>query len=371
MPAGRGAVAVVAVEGDDAFELVSGFFSPRNEDAWRRREIGRIFYGRWNGTKEDIDAPPEDVIVCCVNENAVEVHCHGGVAAAARISDDLTGAGGQPRDWKAWIAEREPNALRAAARIALASAPTERTANILLDQYNGSLETAIRMIAGRLESAPSQAAVELQQLVDRGIIGLHLTEPWRVVIAGAPNVGKSSLINAMLGYERAIVFDQPGTTRDVVRATTAFDGWPVALADTAGLRVSTDPIESEGILRAKQAASIADCLLLVFDASQRWTAECQTLADEWPAAIIVFNKSDLKTEPDLSKADGIFTSALQGQGIDDLIGAIVRRLIDVDLQPGDAVPFASEQIEQLEMAANLVRQGDSAAAKKALLALLK
>ena len=93
-----------------------------------------------------------------------------------------------------------------------------------------------------------------------------------MVIAGPPNVGKSSLINALLGFQRAIVFDLPGTTRDVVTAVTALDGWPVELSDTAGLRSSDDPLELAGIEQAHRQAAAADCLLLVFDASQPWSA---------------------------------------------------------------------------------------------------
>ncbi len=78
-------------------------------------------------------------------------------------------------------------------------------------------------------------------------LGTHLATPWRVVLAGAPNVGKSSLINALLGYGRAIVFDQPGTTRDVVTADAAIEGWPITLADTAGLHDASDATESAGI----------------------------------------------------------------------------------------------------------------------------
>ena len=74
-----------------------------------------------------------------------------------------------------------------------------------------------------------------------------MLEPWKVVLAGAPNVGKSSLINALLGYDRAIVHDTPGTTCDVVTASAAFGGWAVELADTAGLRATIDPLETHGV----------------------------------------------------------------------------------------------------------------------------
>ena len=90
---------------------------------------------------------------------------------------------------------------------------------------------------------------------------------WRVVIAGPPNVGKSSLINAMAGYERAIVSPLPGTTRDVVTLTTAIDGWPVQLADTAGLRASDDELESAGVKLAGAALAAADLVILVCDAT--------------------------------------------------------------------------------------------------------
>ena len=82
------------------------------------------------------------------------------------------------------------------------------------------------------------AAARIREWLAWEDFGLHLTRPWNVVLAGRPNVGKSSLINALLGYTRSIVFDQPGTTRDVVTAATAIDGWPIELSDTAGLRES-------------------------------------------------------------------------------------------------------------------------------------
>src|SRR5690606_16577637 len=105
-------------------------------------------------------------------------------------------------------------------------------------------------IAAGGEDVPArfeEARRRLAALVDRAPLGLHLTRPWHVALAGAPNVGKSSLLNAVLGYGRAIVFDQPGTTRDVLDAVTAIDGWPVRLTDGAGLRESVDALEAAGV----------------------------------------------------------------------------------------------------------------------------
>ncbi len=120
------------------------------------------------------------------------------------------------------------------------------------------------------------------QVLARWPIGSHLVEPWRVVLAGPPNVGKSSLVNALVGYQRAIVYDAPGTTRDMVTAITALEGWPVELCDTAGLRSSREAIEAEGVRLARQAAAAADALVLVFSAQEPWQADRQQLLDQWP-----------------------------------------------------------------------------------------
>src|SRR5262249_19824288 len=158
-----------------------------------------------------------------------------------RIVKDLVSAGARQRDWQKSIEADEPNPIRRAARTAIAEAITMRTAAILLDQYHGALETEIDAIHSSLRASPPEkdtAACRLEALLGRASIGLHLVRPWRVTIAGPPNVGKSSLLNALAGFERAIVFDQPGTTRDVLTVLTAIDGWPIELADTAGWRES-------------------------------------------------------------------------------------------------------------------------------------
>ncbi len=302
---------------------------------------------------------------------------------------DLMQAGAVEERWSDWIRGHENTRIRAAARIALANCVTQRTAAILLDQYHGALEAALSQIVDWLASPhfgpfdkthatprPEEvgddlkAVASLGKLLARAPLGLHLTQPWQVVIAGPPNMGKSSLINVLLGYQRAIVFDQPGTTRDVVTDLTALDGWPIEFSDTAGLRTSEDPLESIGVERAIEKAHSADLLLLVFDTSQPWTTAYQHLVETWPAALFVHNKCDLPAVTATNKPAGLQASALTGEGIESIATAIVGRLVTVGLQPGDAVPFTAEQVEQLQSALAAVRSGDFEAACHGLLAML-
>ncbi len=362
-PSGRGAVAVIAIDGPNAAQLVEKFFRPRGEKAFADQPLGRITYGRWGNDLA------EDVVACCRAESQIEIHCHGGAVAAQRIVDDLASAGAAAQTWADWIAQHEISPLRGAARTALAHATTHRAASILLDQYHGALDAALRQIVARLDSADVQSvAKEIDQLLARAALGMHLTHPWHIVIAGPPNVGKSSLLNAILGYQRAIVLDQPGTTRDVVTAITAIDGWPMVLSDTAGLRDSGDPLEAAGAIRAAEQAQAADCLLLVFDVSQPWTAADAQLIEKFPRALVVGNKRDLIVSPTTPAT--VFTSALTGDGIENLLKQICARLVPLELRPGDAVPFTQRQVEQLRLAHNASIFDDISAARSALLSLL-
>ena len=176
----------------------------------------------------------------------------------------------------------------------MAEARTTRTAAILLDQYRGALGRALDEIEASLQAGDKQAAREqTEALLAHAATGLHLTRPWQVVVAGRPNVGKSSLINAIAGYHRAIVHSTPGTTRDVVGLQTAMEGWPVEISDTAGLRETGEEIERAGIDLAQQKIVAADLVVLVFDNSLPWSEQDQALVESHPAALLLYNKSDL------------------------------------------------------------------------------
>jgi tRNA modification GTPase len=179
-----------------------------------------------------------------------------------------------------------------------------------------------------------------------------------VVIAGPPNVGKSSLVNALAGYQRSVVSEVAGTTRDTVSVRTAFDGWPVELIDTAGLR-DAGGLEGEGIDRAKRVLSEADLVVWVMDASSRDEVypDDETLAAvKLPLAtgwILVMNKSDrsLGWQPNYPPG-AIHLSAKTGENIARLAEWIAYRLVPDPPTPNSAVPFTPQLTALIEAAGN-------------------
>ena len=340
-PPGRGAVATLRVEGSGAVEVVESCFLARSGRPLAACGADQIVVGRFGGDSG------EEVVVRRCGEAAVELHCHGGRAAVARIEESLVSAGCRRLAWREWIEAQSDDPIASAALVALAEARTERTAAILLDQYHGALRGEMNQIRQEIDrgEAPS-ARQRIDALLAREQLGWHLTRPWSVVLAGRTNVGKSSLLNALAGYARAIVHATPGTTRDAVAITTAIDGWAVELCDTAGLRAAEDAVERAGIDRARERLARADVVVLVADRSVHWSADDQALCDRWPTALLVHNKCDLPPMPN-SRPAGLSTSALCGEGIDALLAAIGRRLVPNPPAPGVPLPFSSEQVETL------------------------
>jgi tRNA modification GTPase len=245
-----------------------------------------------------------------------------------------------------------------------------------LDQYHGALRREVEAIHGMLSEGNSgKAAERIERLLNLADFGLHLTRPWRVVIVGRPNVGKSSLVNALAGYQRAIEFDQPGTTRDVVSVTTAFDGWPVELSDTAGLHPTSDEMELAGIALALDELRRADLAVWLLDANiltgetaqsveEIVAQQAEDVAAPWNRlrTLIVVNKCDLAAPPAHWEGDFLAVSATVGTGLPELIETVARRLVPQAPPAGGAVPFTLRQIKLLREALEHFRHAPSAAA---------
>lgn len=346
---GRGAVAVVRVWGPDALAVADSAFRPHRPPGLSGSPVGRSRVGR-------VGAGLGDEVVAVVLPGLpaeVEIQCHGGPEPVAMVVEALVSAGAAAASPEDWLGATAASPIAAAAWADLARAETVRVAEILLDQAQGALDAAIREMIDKASRENATALSLLDILIDRSAVGLRLIDGWRVSLAGRPNVGKSRLMNALAGYERAIVDPSPGTTRDVVTVRTALAGWPVELADTAGLREADDPIEAAGVAMARARHRADDLVLLVMDRSVEVSAADRALMSAYPDALIVANKVDLPTHWE-DDPIGLATSAATGEGIEALVAAIASRLVPSLPTPGAAVPFRGDQVERLKRARGLL-----------------
>jgi tRNA modification GTPase len=196
-------------------------------------------------------------------------------------------------------------------------------------------------------------------------VGVHLVQPWRILVAGPVNAGKSSLLNALVGYERAITSPQPGTTRDLVSVQTAFAGWPMQLTDTAGWRPDASGLEGQGIAKMLQSAADADLVLWVEDATQPALAPPAAIAARpW---LRVCNKIDLCQEP---RAGCLNISAQTGVGLACLQQRIVATLVGPAPAPDAALLFTPRQRDAVARARAAARSADWRGAAQELADLL-
>jgi tRNA modification GTPase len=343
-PPATGAIATLALYGPDAWAVVKELFVPAGNtsarhdffEQWQRRTETETF---WLGRFGDAKLGGVDEVVVVLKSAApvpsFEIHCHGGLQVIALLEEAIIARGVHKCSWQElWTLQKE-DAVQPAALAALAEASTTRTAAILLDQYHGALTREIAEIVDLLQKQDERATAKLQALARWSTLGQHLTKPWKVVVAGAPNVGKSSLINRLAGHQRCVVAPTPGTTRDVVSTRNALDGWPVELVDTAGQRESGEALEQEGIDLARTVAAEADLCLWLVDSSA---------APVWPPSMphvhLVVNKIDLPPAWDLETAAGaVRVSATTGAGVEELCQSISRWLVPAAPPAGTAVPF--------------------------------
>ena len=337
---GPGALATTALWGDGAAAVLNSCFHPKGKTTPGAMDLSAVLFGQLI----DPEAPEEtgeDVVVARTDKTGFAIHGHGGSAAIARTARILSQLGAKESDAEHWRIHQNVSEENRKILSMLEQAPTYRTASILLDQYNGAGRRTREKIAQlRLEGKEEQAQEMEKRFYETKSVAQRLLVPWKVVFIGRPNVGKSSLLNAVLGYQRSIVNAQQGTTRDLVQAQTTIDGWLFEFVDAAGIRETTDELEREGVNRAISSITEADLVVRLFDDAdsmkeieQARTSESFRLA---VPTIDVMNKCDLASTSQTNESV-LRVSAVDGTGIEELLQTIVQTLIPNPPQPGEGV----------------------------------
>jgi tRNA modification GTPase len=352
---GEGAIAVLRISGSEAISLVAQIF--RGSTAPQKMEPRRSYFGEIYDATGVIDQVLLAVFrrpQTYTGEDLVEISCHGGILVTRKILSLLLNAGArsaEPGEFtqRAFLngkmdltqAEAVMDLIRAQTELALRAANEQLAGHLgreltkIQDQLLTTLahieayidfpdegispETG-KMLFDRLE----ETGASLARLIATADQGRILRHGLRTVIYGEPNVGKSSLLNLLLGYDRAIVSETPGTTRDTIEETINVRGIPVRLIDTAGKRSSKDSIELEGIRRTELQLAQADLVLQVVDASLPSGDERQPVALNGRESnrVLVLNKVDLGLHPDWAASPGVRFSCRTREGEEALNQAI-------------------------------------------------
>lgn len=374
-PIGAGGISIIQLAGSGATAVLDRFFHSPRKLPLATAQAGALLYGRLLRNDELLDEVIVEIGGTAARETLL-INCHGGMVAARRILDALAEAGAREVVAAELPAFAEVfgalSAVQCEAAELLPRAPTLRVARMLLAQYHGAFEAAIASAGDALEREDNTGKAEavISRLLATAVFGRRLFDPPRVVVAGRPNVGKSTLTNALLRFERVLVHSTPGTTRDAVEDVFAVDGVPFRLVDTAGIRQGESDVEREGVARGVSELALADLALFIFDGAVELQPEDETvLAETAPRTIIpVINKSDLpqRLAPDtLAQRLGAvpaFVSALRGTGIRQLEERILAAVYPALPADGEGVVFTERQSALLAQAAVALQANDSAQA---------
>jgi tRNA modification GTPase len=367
-PAGEGAIALVRISGVNAIDVADKIFRGKEKPsrfASHVQHFGEIV----DGAERLIDQVMLSIHrapASYTGEDLVEISCHGGTLVSAHLLEVCLRAGARaarPGEFteRAFL-NGKMDLTQAEAVIDLIRARTDLALRSATEQLEGRLGERIRRIRDELISmtahinasidfpeegiAPDEgeklrarldsvceAIAALLATADQGRI---LREGVRVVIYGATNAGKSSLLNRLLGYERVIVSETHGTTRDTIEEMINLRGVPIRLLDTAGLRTSTSELEREGIARTEKSLQAADLRLHIADRNAPRPSHFEERADNG-SEIVLLNKSDLPEHSDWKHFEALRISCATGEGLPELEKEILARITKQNLKPESAV----------------------------------
>ena len=375
-PAGEGGVGIVRVSGPDAERIAAALFV-RAEGKNGRLKSHMLHYGTIRDPKSD--KMLDQVLLTIMRkprsysgEDVVEVHCHGGVFVVQRILGLVLAQGArhaEPGEFtKRAFLNGRLDLAQAEAVLDLIVARTEKGADLALSQIKGELSDWIGDLREQLLDilAQVEAAIDFPEeeieLVERPALvakidalrekinvitdtyewGRLFREGAKVCICGRPNVGKSSLFNALLGEERVIVTPIAGTTRDVIEESINLDGLPVVLWDTAGIRDATDKVERIGVNLSREHLEKSDAVVVVLDGSASLADEDRIFLSSTTKkmGLIAINKIDLEQKVDRDQLRQIVgdkkivtVSASQGHGIQELRKSLRELILHTDMEP--------------------------------------
>jgi tRNA modification GTPase len=385
-PLGEGGVGIVKISGPEAASILRRLFVPavRGADGMepRRLVFGHIRDPGSGAVVDEVLAVAMPGPHSYTRQDVVEIQAHGGIVPLRRILGLTLASGARPAEpgemtLRAFLNGRLDLA-QAEAVLDVVQARTEAALRVATEQLGGKLSARVREVRARLvdvlayleasidfveDEIPPQDVVRplrelasgLEEILATADRGLIYRQGIRAAIVGRPNVGKSSLLNALLRGERAIVTPIPGTTRDTLEETANVGGVPLVLVDTAGIRAETeDEVERIGVERSRAALERADLALLVVDGSQPLTEadwDIAALIGRKPG-LVVANKSDL---PQLELASDLLpsaprrrVSALTGEGIEALEEAVVELVFGGTVTAADT-PLVSNPRHQASL----------------------
>ncbi len=370
-PLGEGGIGIVKISGSDSFTLVKKIFQCSHSGKSGYPKPRHLYHGH----VVDIDGNTVDEVLISfmptphtyTREDVVEINCHSGILTLRAILKIVLSSGARLADpgefTKRAFLNGRIDLAQAEAVMNIIRARSEQAVKTAARVLKGDLHLAIGQLRSRIISlrAPIEAMLdypeEFEEIDDPGLaladgiksvrdemlellkgtdISRAFQEGVSVAIVGRPNVGKSSLLNALLRQQKAIVHEMPGTTRDLLEGYMNMGGYPLRLIDTAGLQGTEDPVEKEGIERTKIAAAEAQLLIIVMDGSVKLSGaeyEMADLVNAEQGLVLVINKADLVQnleEQEVKKlfpgATIIHTSALTGEGIIRLEGGVAMQL---------------------------------------------